>query len=46
MDTTCTGLIKLEPIANFLKQYKEGTATEWVEQGKFEEKIFHFHLQH
>jgi hypothetical protein len=34
MDTTCTGLIKLEPIANYLKQYKEGAAIEWIEQGK------------
>jgi hypothetical protein len=34
MDITCTGLIKLEPIANYLKQYKEGAAIEWIEQGK------------
>ncbi len=34
MDTTCTGLIKLEPIANYLKQYKESAATESIEQGR------------
>ncbi|CAF3746132.1 unnamed protein product [Rotaria sordida] len=32
MNTTCTGLIKLEPLANILKQYKEGAAIEQIEQ--------------
>ncbi len=35
LNTTCTGVIKLEPLANFLKQYKEGAAIEQIEQGKF-----------
>jgi hypothetical protein len=34
MNTTCTGVIKLEPLANFLKQYKEGAVVEQIEQGK------------
>lgn len=34
MNTTCTGLIKIEPLINYLKQYKEGAAVEQIEQGK------------
>ena len=40
MDTTCTGLLKLEPIANYLKQYKEGAVTESIEQGRPAKKLF------
>jgi hypothetical protein len=36
MNTACTGVIKLEPLANFLKQYKEGAVVEQMEQGKSE----------
>ncbi|CAF4277078.1 unnamed protein product, partial [Adineta steineri] len=32
INTSCTGLIKLEPLINILKQYKEGTAFEHIEQ--------------
>ncbi|CAF4551796.1 unnamed protein product [Rotaria sp. Silwood1] len=32
INTTCTGVIKLEPLANILKQYKDGTVTEQIEQ--------------
>jgi hypothetical protein len=34
MNTTCTGMIKLEIVANVLKQYKEGAAVEQIEQGE------------
>ena len=33
MNTSCTGVIKLEPLANYLKQYKEGSVVEQIEQG-------------
>ena len=39
MNTACTGVIKLEPLANYLKQYKEGAAMEQIEQGKLFEEI-------
>ncbi|CAF2853599.1 unnamed protein product [Rotaria sp. Silwood2] len=32
MNTTCTEAIKLEPLANILKQYKDGTVIEQIEQ--------------
>ncbi|CAF0960589.1 unnamed protein product [Adineta steineri] len=32
INTSCTGLIKLEPLINILKQYKEGAAFEHIEQ--------------
>jgi hypothetical protein len=38
MNTACTGVIKLQPLANFLKQYKEGSVVEHIEQGNFEKK--------
>ena len=42
MNTTCTGVIKLEPLANVLRQYKEGAVTEQIEQGKLTIKIYRF----
>lgn len=33
MNTACTGVIKLEPLMNYLKQYKDGAMAEQIEQG-------------
>lgn len=33
MNTACSGVIKLEPLMNYLKQYKDGLMTEQIEQG-------------
>ena len=33
MNTACTGVIKLEPLMNYLKQYKDGTMAEPIQQG-------------
>ncbi|CAF0966176.1 unnamed protein product [Adineta ricciae] len=32
LNTTCTGLLKLEPIVNILKQYKEGTVVDHIDE--------------
>ncbi len=34
MNVTCTGVIKFEPLADYLKQYKDGAAIEQIEQGR------------